>query len=674
MDAPEPLLLLCSLALCAVSGVPGLFLPRDSRVADRLAAVCCVLGSALGLFVAIGILAGGAPLELRCESPLPGGPLHLAVDALSAAFLVPIFVISALGAVYALEYWPASEHPESARRLRFFYGFLAASMALAVVSRNGLLFLFGWELMALSAFFALTAEDHLPRVRSAGWVYLIATHTGTLLLFAMVALLGVRLGSLDWTPLDWAPGTQKSAPEAIDHAIFVLAFLGFGFKAGMVPLHFWLPGAHGTAPSHVSAIMSGVVLKMGIYGLLRVTSFFPEPAEWWGVTVLLGGVVTVVLGMALAAGQGELKRLLAYSSVENIGVVLTGLGLALLGQTRGQPGWAVLGLAACIFHVWNHSLFKPLLFYAAGAVLHSTGQRAMDAMGGPLRELPATGVAFAIGSVSAAGLPPFNGFVSEWLLYVGLFTAWTDSANGTLLAGLAIPALALAGALAVASFVRAFGIVFLGARRTQGGRSVHEVGLPMRATMSVLAVGCVAASALAPWLASALDVVVASWSGRQGLARVADLAPLGWLASMAAGLVVLFLLVGLAYRRLRRGSELPAQPTWDCGYAQPTARMQYTSRSFGEWLSERLLPAPLQQTARFEPPQGLFPASASFDGDGPRRISAGLRARLLEPWAARLERLRRFQRGGPRVYLSYILVTLLLLLGWSAYRLMYPVP
>src|SRR5262249_16708559 len=286
---------------------------------------------------------------------------------------------------------------------------------LQVIARNAVLFLAGWEIMALAAFVLVSTEDDKPAAREVGYVYLVATRFGTLAIFAMFALLAAGGGTLDFD------GWPRALASPVGDAIFVLGLVGFGLKAGVMPLHVWLPGAHATAPSHVAALMSGVLIKMGIYGLVRLTSLCAQPPAWWGHTLLALGVLSAVLGVGFALGQHDLKRLLAYHSVENIGIICMGLGVAVLGPAPGRggprargPGELVaLGLAGALLHVWNHGLYKGLLFLSAGSVAHTAGTREIDRLGGLWRRMPWTGLAFLVGAVAICGLPPLNGLVSE---------------------------------------------------------------------------------------------------------------------------------------------------------------------------------------------------------------------------------------------------------------------
>ncbi|HZT81455.1 MAG TPA: proton-conducting transporter membrane subunit, partial [Gemmataceae bacterium] len=355
-------LTLLGILLAGLSGVPGLCLSRTGRAGQWLAALTAALGSVCGLAGIACFWATGdsRPISLPC--PVPGAEFRVGMDGLSAFFLLPIFLISLLGSVYGLGYWKQTEHPDNGRKVSFFYGVMTAGMALLVVARDGVLFLFGWEIMALAGFFLVTTEDQRQQARRAGWVYLVATHAAVLCLFAAFALLRSAAGSF---ALAAVPAEAITPGRAT--AIFALAVVGFGLKAGIMPLHVWLPSAHAIAPSHVSAIMSGVLIKMGIYGIVRVTSLLPEPPVAWGGVLLGLGVGSGVLGVAFAVGQHDLKRLLAYHSIENIGIIVVGVGLALVGRSLGRTDWVVLGLGGGLLHVWNHGLFKSLLFLSAGS-------------------------------------------------------------------------------------------------------------------------------------------------------------------------------------------------------------------------------------------------------------------------------------------------------------------
>jgi len=440
-------LVIAGIVLAAASGVPGLWEDRNGgkrrASGERTAAGLLVLGALCGIAGAVlAIARQSAGIDL--DWPVPGGRFAIRVDGISALFVVQIFLIAALGSVYGLGYWKQTEHPRDGRKLRLFYGVMTAGMALLVCARNTMLFMAGWEIMALAAFLSLAAQDDQRPVREVGYVYMVATRLATLCLVAMFAVLFVATGSFDF-----AASGPISAGAAT--AILMLAVVGFGLKAGVMPMHVWLPGAHANAPSHVSALMSGVLIKMGIYGLVRVFSLFPHPPLWWGQLVLLFGGVSGVLGVAFAISQHDFKSLLAYHSVENIGIICMGLGVALLGRSLGNSTFVALGLGGAILHVWNHGMFKGLLFLSAGSVLHATHTRDIDELGGLAKRMPWTALAFLVGAVAICGLPPLNGFISELLIYLGLFrSAALPHGNLWLTGALGAPALALIGALALA--------------------------------------------------------------------------------------------------------------------------------------------------------------------------------------------------------------------------------
>jgi hydrogenase-4 component B len=422
----------------------------------------------------------------------------------------------------------------------------------------------------------------------------------------------------------------------------------------LFPLHIWLPSAHANAPSHVSAILSGVALKMGIYGLVRFSGWLPLPAAaGWVVAVL--GVVSAVLGVAFALGQHDLKRLLAYHSVENIGIILIGLGFALVAVAEGDKAWGRLALAGGLLHVWNHGLFKALLFLGAGSVLHATGTRELSRLGGLWRAMPWTAGLFGLGAVAICGLPPLNGFVSEWLVYLGLFDA--TIAHGPS-AWAAIPAallLGVTGALALACFIKVCSVVFLGAARSALAAHAHECGAPMRGAMLVLAGAC-GAIGLAPILFwPAVARAVGAWRPAWGgVTTPPSLLVLGWLhvtlAAFAGGAVW-----WLWWRARRRGVSRAL--TWDCGYAAPTARMQYTAGSFAgiltEWFAFILRPERHERR-----PEGLLPVSASRVEHTPETVLE----LVVQPLAGVVMRVsaaaRRLQHGRVQAYVLYLLIGL----------------
>jgi len=472
-----------ALGVLVGGGILALLAGRSPRVSSAVGSSSAVIGSVLGLFAAADVLRSGVTGRMSVPWNVPYGSFTLEIDALAAWFLLPVFGLSALAAVYGHEYLMAWRERRSLGPPWFFFNLLVAGMAMVIVSANAVLFLVAWEVMALASYFLVTFESDQEAVREAGWTYLVATHLGTAFLLAMFCLLGGGKDSLDFDRFGPASGGVREGAGAI----FLLALIGFGTKAGFVPMHVWLPDAHPAAPSHVSAVMSGVMIKTGIYGLVRTLGFLGAPAPWWGWTLIGIGLLSGLVGILFALGQRDLKRLLAYSSVENVGIIAMGLGLSLVGRAAGSVPIALLGMAGALLHVLNHALFKGMLFLGAGAVLHATGTREMDRLGGLWRTMPWTGAAFAVGATAIAGLPPLNGFAGEFLIYLGAFSAAATAAPESAAPALAIiGGLALVGGLAAACFAQAFGLIFLGSPRSEAAAHAHPTAPAMRILAGVV--------------------------------------------------------------------------------------------------------------------------------------------------------------------------------------------
>jgi hydrogenase-4 component B len=631
--------------LFLASGLLAIVLP------GRATAFLAAVAGALVTLAGISVLYGAPPSGLLVAWHVPGGSLHIEIDPLTAFFLVPIGVLGALGALYATRYWADADHPGNHRLVRGAYGVLAASLCLVVLARNGVAFLAAWEVMAISAFILVATDHGRAEVREAAYIYLVATHLSGLGLWVFFSRVEASTGSFGFAMLPAGPATT---------ATLLLGLAAFGIKAGFMPLHSWLPGAHASAPTHVSAFMSGVLLKMGIYGIVRMSSLAPEAPSGFGVIVLLAGAVSAVGGVAFALGQHDIKRLLAYHSVENIGIILLGIGLALLGRSMGHPDWVVLGIAGGLLHVWNHAFFKGLLFFAAGAVIHATGTRRIDRLGGLARRMPWTASLFLVGAVAIAGLPPLNGFVSELLVYLGLFRAALP--GGSIFVAIAAPVLALVGALAVACFVKVCGAIFLGEPRTAEAASAHEAPAAMIAPMAALALVCAFIGLLPPILAPALDRVVAGFApaAAPGLASLASLAPLGVVS--LAGLALAGACALLFRLPFRPVAESPRAGTWDCGYAAPTPRIQYTASSFADSLVG-IFSGILRPRVHAPLLSGVHP--------GPSRLDVHVDDTVLElaarpafrGWAAVLARFRILQGGQVQSYVFYVAVVALVLLA-----------
>jgi formate hydrogenlyase subunit 3/multisubunit Na+/H+ antiporter MnhD subunit len=651
--------ILLAAVLSAASGLACLLIPGGGRWGDRAFAGIMTGAGLLGASAAMVALVRGVEADFAAPWPLPWGRLGLRLDALSAAFLLPVFVVPALGAVYSAAYWREG-HAPAARSLRVFYGLLAGSMVLVVLAHDGVFFLVAWELMAISAFFAIATEDRKPDVRRAAWVYFVATHLGTLALIALFALLNSGSGRFDLSPIP-----AGALQPALATGVFLLAVFGFGLKAGIMPLHVWLPGAHANAPSHVSAVLSGVMLKMGLYGLFRVTSLLPEIPPWWGWLLVSLGAGSAFLGITFAVAQHDYKRLLAYSSIENIGVVVLGLGAALVGRATGDPTLTALALTGALLHVWNHALFKSLLFFVAGSVLHATGTRRMNLLGGLARAMPWTAAGACLGCIAIGAMPPLNGFVSEWLIYRGFLQGVAPAPGGmnAWFAG-AAAALALTGGLAAVTFTRLYAVIFLGTPRSEATKAAHEAPAAMLGPMAVLGAVCVGIGLIpwivAPLLAPAVRLVGGPTAGDAlGSGLLSPLRTVGAVSAciLLAGAAGLF-----ALRWYSHAAHSPRSGTWDCGYARPSSSMQYGESSLGQMVVSLFAWALI--TRRRDPAfDGPFPGAASYRTETPdvaldRAIRPGLRGltRLVM-------RLRLLQQAKIQIYMVYILLIVVILLA-----------
>ena len=635
---PGWLLLVAGVGL--VAGISAFKFPRIWLAATLTGAV-----AAFG--AAAWMLAVGTVWNWQPDFVIGGEKVHLQLDGVSAFFLILLSVLGGAGTLYSSEYWSDKNHPASAPSGRAWWNGLLLNMGFVLLCANGLHFLIVWELFTVCAYFLISLERQRREARAAGWLYFAASHVATLCLFAFFALLASRTGS-------WELGPMREHRELAP--LFWLALVGFGIKAGIFPLHIWLPSAHANAPSHVSAIMSGMAIKMGIYGLVRFTGWLPTPDSAGWVVALLG-VVSAVLGVAFALGQHDLKRLLAYHSVENIGIILIGLGFAMIAVSHGNAAWGQLALVGALLHVWNHGLFKSLLFLGAGSVLHATGTREMSRLGGLWRAMPWTASLFALGATAIAGLPPLNGFVSEWLVYLGLFDAVSAHGPASFAAILAAIALGLTGALALACFVKVCGVVFLGLPRSEIAKHAHECGWRMRLPMLVLGAACVVIG-LAPILFwPVLSTASAAWQPALTNANALPSAPLVTLGAFHLALAALVILAGIfLWRRVKRNGVSRAG-TWDCGYAAPTPRMQYTAGSFAGiitgWFDWILRP---QRHAHL--PKEIFPAHADFTEHTPETVLEN----VVEPAGSLAMRVsmavRLLQHGRVQSYIFYLLLGL----------------
>ena len=638
-------LIALSVLLIVASGVAAAVLDRRPAVGEAVFCAGLAGGAVLGGAAALRVLAGGSSPDVVLATGTPGGAWVLGLDALSALFLLTIMLVGTAAAFFGVTYLRRPAAARGAGTAHFLLALLIAALELVVIARAVVPFLAAWEVMALASY-ALIVTEHADRgIRRAGMLYLVATHVGTLALFGLFAVWGS--GTPDLTFATLSARALGPLPQA---AVLVAALVGFGMKAGIVPMHFWLAEAHAAAPSHVSALMSGIVIKMGVYGILRIALLQRAEPEWWGWLVLALGAASGVLGVVWALVQHDLKRLLAFHSVENIGIIACGIGAGSLGVAYHHPLVAVLGFGGAVLHTVNHALFKSLLFLGAGSLAHATGTREIDRLGGLVRHLPGTMTVFLVGSVAIAGLPPLNGFVSEWLVFRSLLAA--GLAPGAIrVAVLVVAALGLIGGLAVACFAKVGSVIFLGNPRTPLGRTPHESAPGMLWPMYGLAAACVVIGVV-PSLAVGPALRVGAFVAGVPLSA-AGIPTSDPAASMVGGLgvaVLALIAVGLGARALllRRRDRRQAA-TWACGFPHPTPRMQYTGSSFA---------APL--AAAFGAVSGVrvdrSPTALATHATDPV-----LHGFVTPAWAgvqAALARVRSLQRGRLAVYVLYIVAAL----------------
>lgn len=646
--------------------------PRiQNLIAHGLAAVATMGGIYLGM---VGLLAPD-PLAMSVSSTLPLLTFAVRLDALSSFFLLMISLVGLAASIYAVGYVTEWYGRISIGLLGSLYNAFLLSMTLVVLADNGFFFLIAWELMSLFSYFLVVTEHEKSDVRYAGLFYLIMTHIGTAFIILTFLLLFQGSGSFSFDAFR-DPG--HPLPDNMRTMAFVLALIGFGTKAGIVPLHVWLPYAHPAAPSHISALMSGVMIKTAIYALLRVYfDFFGGHFPWWwGFVVLVIGAVSALLGVMYALMEHDLKSLLAYHSVENIGIILLGIGAGMIFHSYDLDELAALGLIAGLYHTINHAVFKALLFFGAGSLLYATHTRNMEEYGGLLRRMPWTGGCFLIGAVSIAALPPTNGFVSEWLGFQSLFLSYQmPSLLMKFMLPLAAAMLALTGVLALTCFAKAFGISFLALPRSSHARHAEEVPWPMRVGMGVLSAVCIALG-LAPMLVIPfLDHVSTSLIGRS----IADkmlaldgwaLAPVNVEFSSLSSPVLGFLLVATAALGLALvvcyGGTSPRRysKTWACGL-NLTSRMEYSATGFVQPI-KRVFSTIYQPTVKLETEfleeSRYFAKRRRFEFHIEPLFQTYFYDPLIAFVSGLADRMRIVQAGSLHLYLAYIFVTLVVLL------------
>jgi hydrogenase-4 component B len=630
--------------------------------------------SIAGCVLSLSILVSGNPLHVELlQTPL-FGTVAIHADRVSAFFLGVISLLAVAVSLYSFGYATEFLQRRKMGLLVFLYNAFLLSMVGVVLAGHVVLFLFVWEGMSLTTYFLISYEHEDPAARRAAFLYIVMTHVGTALLVIMFVLLYSSTGSFSF---DAFRAAGARLPVSTQSVIFLCATVGFGIKAGIIPLHIWLPEAHPAAPSNISALMSGVMIKTGIYGMVRVFFDFlgPDIPEWWGVLILFLAVTSSVLGVLYALMEHDLKRLLAFHSIENIGIILMGVGAALLFSSLGHKPLAAIALIAGLYHVLNHAIFKGLLFLGAGSVLRATHSRNIEELGGLIRKMPWTSFFFLIGAVAISALPPLNGFVSEWLTFQALLLGFHISDLTVKIAvPLTVALLALTGALAAACFVKAFGITFLGLPRSERAEHAHESSFSMVAAMGLLAAFCVLFGVAPGLVVSVLDPLAGSLlredlSSQVVLNRAMLLIPRSTstsispsvLTGLLVAVTVLPLAVGFLFGgRLRKRVAM----TWACGLQRIQPQMQYTATGFSKPL--RMIFSNIYRATReieiAEEISPYFRPNITYE----LKTESVFLKYLYEPAYHSILRsahmFRKIQTGRIHSYLAYIFITLVLLL------------
>jgi len=658
-------ILACVAAWLAI-GIAGMVALRNFKVVARILFPLSALVSIALTALALAALPGAAESDTLAIG-LPGLPFHLRVDALSAFFLVILGFASAGISVYAGGYFREGEGTPPGLMCLEYHLFLCG-MAMVLLADDAYAFMVSWELMALASFFLVTTNHRIPEIQRAGFLYLVIAHIGAIAILLSFGVLQANTG--DYT---FGNMREQHLEPFWASCAFLLALVGFGAKAGLVPMHIWLPEAHPAAPSPVSALMSGVMLKTAIYGLLRVTfDLVGTPIWWWGMVAMVLGLATALFGVVFAAVQVDMKRLLAYSSIENMGIIVMAVGLAVIFTAYHMPSLAALAMSALLYHCLNHAIFKSLLFLGTGSVLHATRERSLGKLGGLLRYMPWVAWTTLVGVVACAGLPPSNGFASEWLLLQGfLFTGGLPNPYLKMLVPMFAAGLVLVAALAGYVMVKFFGIVFLGRPRDDALAAAKDAGPLERLGLIWLTVVCVTLGLFPVAVVELFDPVPFALVGR-GLAQsghIGDwllLAPVSAERASYSALIVFVamialvaLTIGVVHRiyhaRVRRA------PPWDCGFPLQTARMQDTAEGFGQpirqifepfYRMQRELPSPFDSTPHYR-----------VIVEDPTWAWVYVRIANAAEWGSRM--VGTLQRGRIAIYLLYSFATLVALLFFT---------
>jgi len=661
-------LLLISVLVFAGGAFLALLCFKSDRISIYLSGIAGVIGSLASLAASLPVMLEGSVVNYANAGLFPFTHFTVRFDPLAAFMVFVIALLVLIASIYSFSYVQEYEG-RGAWTMGFFMNLFVASMLVLMVVDNAFYFLVFFELMSLSSYFLVIFDQNEEAV-NAGFLYFLIAHAGSILILGSFLIFWWQTGSLDFEAFR---GAQLSAPLA--SLAFVLAFFGFGAKAGMVPLHSWLPRAHPAAPSHASALMSGVMVKVGIFGIIKVgVDLLHATTVWWGILVLTIGAISAVLGVLYALTEQDIKRLLAYSTVENVGIILMGVGVGMIGLATQQPVLAVLGLLGALYHTLNHAMFKGLLFLGAGSIIYRTHTRNMEELGGLARTMPYTGMAFLVGAMAISALPPLNGFVSEWFTYQALFNM---SLHGEFIlrfcGPVAVVMLALTGALAAMCFVKLYGITFSGMPRSEYAAHAKEAPAPMVFAVVLLAAICVLLGLCAPLVAPVIAGIASSLAGgvvvnvAQGTLILPGNAEQAVLSLPLLTILLIALpFVPMVIGALMKGSRLARRhegDPWACGYIHD-AKMVISSQGFAQPM--RFMFAPLFRLREQLNPSRPLHAGMHASINGAARSEAVIDTYIITPiirvahWLGGW--IQWLQHGDLRVYCLYVVAALVVLL------------
>ncbi len=649
-----------SIAILLLSGVSS-FVPLFKGIFLRTApCVGVFLASAILLPLSLFILFGAPPLDFSFQGAFPYGAYSVRVDPLSSWFLIMTLLLSMASSLFGIGYF--------GRKIAPLYSFLFNLMITAIImvlcSSDAILFLFSWEIMALASYFLVVYNHEREDVRRAGFVYLAATHLGALFIFAFFAILCAGTSSTDFSM--WKAAV--SASSAFGSLAFILALIGFGAKAGSVPFHVWLPHAYPAAESPVSVLMSGIMIKTGVYGFLRSISFFDRIEAWHGWLLLVIGALGAILGIAFAIKQSDMKRLLAYSSAENVGIIFSGIGLAFIFSSFGSDALAAVCLCGALLHAFNHSLIKGLLFFASGVVFHFCGPVSMNRLGGLMKRAPFTAACALAGAFSICALPPFNGFIGEFVILYSSLSAIASKSPLAYPALIALVGTALATGFAAACFLKLFSITFLGQPRSVDAEKMRDPSFLMLAPMAGTAFLCVILGLFSFELfdmsiSPSLQILGLSSGSANGFKKMSETLGHVSLAGFALGLLIV--VVAIFRGLVLLGKKLGKTPTWDCGFSKPAPRMQYSSSSFAQPITS-LFGNFLDKKGERPAVRGFFPKTGQkMEIKREDFFERKIFAPLFTGISGFMSRFRWIQHGKVQLYILYIAVALILLLIWG---------